>query len=300
MILSSNRCKLNNEGPFTHQQLQWLNEKTIPERLFLKSASEFDDKWLYPVQERWEYRFSGNNVVIDFSKGNHFKGLSISQIKLIKIILIYYSSEHSASILYDVSRDLSFIFKEMTLFSHDFFVDYLNKTRLNTEIKSRFFNSLYACRKLDSVGFFSSTDGDDDIEDKLLFVPRPTRDSFNIYSDIDNVLPPSVISMIENGLTEYASRFVPALHSVEEKQKHLDKIKQSLHPDELQDCIILGLCFITGARPVQFSKLAVGDIFIDAESNSITRFALLLPYAKKNKVTVERIAIALPDELGKR
>lgn len=50
---------------------------------------------------------------------------------------------------------------------------------------------------------------------------------------------------------------------------------------------------------MQLSKIAVQDICIDAQSNLTTRFSVMIPYAKKAKVNIERIAVALPDELGK-
>ncbi|MER1720178.1 site-specific integrase [Proteus terrae] len=89
------------------------------------------------------------------------------------------------------------------------------------------------------------------------------------------------------------------MNSPKEKKELFTKIKELQIESQLLDCIILGLCFITGARPVQLSKIAVQDICIDAQSNLTTRFSVMIPYAKKTKVNIERIAVALPDELGK-
>ncbi|AKJ42292.1 hypothetical protein QQ39_09490 [Pragia fontium] len=73
---------------------------------------------------------------------------------------------------------------ELAFFTHDSFIDLLNKFSLEKNNIEVFFTCLYACRKLEAVGFFSSTDGDKEIEDKLLYTPRPAREYFNIYREI--------------------------------------------------------------------------------------------------------------------
>ncbi|WP_127162239.1 hypothetical protein [Entomomonas moraniae] len=146
-----------------------------------------------------------------------------------------------------------------------------------------FYSVLFLSRKLEAVGFFTSSNSYEDLEDKLLFIPRPKTGDFGVYKNIDNVLPSSVISLIENGLTEWATRYAPTLNSPKKKKELLTKIKELQIESQLLDCIILGLCFITGARPVQLSKIAVQDICIDAQSNLTTRFAVMIPYAKKRK-----------------
>ncbi|WP_318453695.1 tyrosine-type recombinase/integrase [Photobacterium leiognathi] len=289
----------NTDDLFTPKQLDWLSTKVIPKRLFIKAATEFDDQWLNTSQERWEYRFSGRNFAIDFHNGKNFKELSESTIKLVKLITIKYACEYSASKIYDVANDLGLAFKEMKSLTHDTFVAHLNKLCIVASKSGDFFNCLYACRKLDIHEFFEDTDGDADIEDKLLFVPRPAVDNWGIYSDIDNVLPQEVVSMIENGLEEWSAKLTPSLATPEEKHRHMEQMRQRVSVDKLRDCIILGLNHCTGARPVQISKFAVGDVYPDTELSSITRFAAMIPYAKKSKVNVDRVRVALPEELGK-
>ena len=45
---------------FTKEQLEWIENIQLPKRLFLISATEFDDRYLY-LHDDWRYRFSGNN-----------------------------------------------------------------------------------------------------------------------------------------------------------------------------------------------------------------------------------------------
>ncbi|MFP2505028.1 site-specific integrase [Buttiauxella gaviniae] len=281
----------------TSEQIKWLENRHIPERIFLIYSTDFDDKWIVTSTDRWKFRVSGRNNTIDFNEGVHYQKLDSNQIKLIKIILLFYVSENTASKLYDISRTLALAVNRLASFSHESIISLLNEISPVDKEVGTFYSCLYASRKLDVNGFFTSTDGNESIEDKLLFVPRPATSYEGIYRDVDSVIPQSIIMMIENGIKAWSMKLTPTLSSIAEKHKHLNML--SINIDALRDCIILGLCFITGSRPVQLSKLAVGDIFIDTESQLTTRFALMLPYAKTHKINLERIAIALPDELGK-
>lgn len=289
----------DNDNFFTKEQLAWLTETDIPVNVIINSASEFDDRWLCTNDPLWNIRFSGRNISIDFNSKLFKDNLSFYQIKLIKIILIYYINENSPSTIDYISRHLVFFFKELKSINHDNILCFLKSATELNKNSWLFYSVLFLSRKLEAVGFFTSSNSCEDLEDKLLFIPRPKTGDFGVYKNIDNVLPSSVISLIENGLTEWATRYTPTLNSPKEKKELFTKIKELQIESQLLDCIILGLCFITGARPVQLSKIAVQDICIDAQSNLTTRFSVMIPYAKKTKVNIERIAVALPDELGK-
>lgn len=287
-------------APFTAQQHNWLHELVIPGQVCLMFASEFDDHWLQTSGERWTCRYSGMNIVLDFRNSAYCRELSPLHIRLLKYLLIRYISEHAATVLYSLFTALSRFLSETEAFTHSSIIARLNMLSADKKQARNFFLCLYACRKLDACGFFSSTDGDNDIEDKLLFVQRPLNNSKDkIYSDIENILPSSVCTMIENGLQEWSSRFTPSLSSTEQKQQHLHRLSQTLNINALRDCVILGLLYTTGARPVQLSALAASDFSVDASSDSLTRFSVKILCAKKIKVTTERIAVALADELGK-
>jgi hypothetical protein len=255
------------DSPFTPQQRRWLDETPVPERLFLKFAAEFDDRWLRTSTDRWEYRYSGMNIVLDFRRSIYCRSLSHHQIKLIKIVLMHYVSENAASSLYRVFITLSRLLRELTSCTHDSFITGLNRLAAEPRYARQFFCCLYACRKLDTCGFFSSTDGEDDIEEKLLFTGRPLTGNAGMYSELGNVIPSSVCLMTENGLLEWAARFAPSLSSPKQKQRHLEYLRRTLSTDILLDCIILALCYYTGARPVQLAALAAGDIFMDTTSD---------------------------------
>lgn len=68
----------------------------------------------------------------------------------------------------------------------------------------------------------------------------------------------------------------------------------------MRDAAILGLTYVTGARPAQLAKLAAKDLRIDTRNSetSLIRYSILLPYAKQRRVTTERLFLAIPAEVG--
>lgn len=220
MTLSSKLEKIN---LFNSHQYTWIKNKELPVNLFINSASEFDDNWLKPNETIWNFRFSGRNIFIDFNSRTLFGNLDPHSLKLIKIILIYYITENSPSIIDKIARELAIFLGEIKTLKHDSVLSFLQNITDTKREAWLFFATLFAIRKLDAEDFFVFTDRDESIEDKLLFIPRPKTGDFGVYKNIDNVLPSSVISLIENGLTEWATRYTPTLNSPKEKKSYLQK-----------------------------------------------------------------------------
>ncbi|ENB7458930.1 site-specific integrase [Enterobacter hormaechei] len=91
--------------------------------------------------------------------------------------------------------------------------------------------------------------------------------------------------MICNGLFEMAS---------------LLRDGKSFSHSEVRNAAILGLAYVTGARPVQLARLAVKDVRIDTrnQESGLIRYSVFLPYAKQRRVTTERLFLAIPPEIG--
>lgn len=49
----------------------------------------------------------------------------------------------------------------------------------------------------------------------------------------------------------------------------------------------------------QIGKLSGGDFIVDTENKYGMRYSVLVPYAKKSKLTIDRVRVAIPEELGK-
>jgi integrase len=285
-------CHLNAE------QARWLHEQVIPCPLYLKSATEFDDSYLDTSKEEWKFRHSGKNIVVNFKHGKNFLSLPKTILQLTKVLCTAYMSENNAGILYAFANDVAKSIASLTNLDHDAFISLLRDLSTNKSTHRRFYPILYTLRKLDALGFFESTNRDEDLEEKLLLVPRPATDKWSIYTDIDNVLPDPLVSMVHNGLQLWSSKLTIRASTIEEKIDHIENIAPQITIKDLCDCVILGLVFTTGVRPVQLAKTAVGDIAVDSESASLKRFSYAIPYAKQLKNTTQRVLVAIPEELG--
>ncbi len=288
---------------FTPEQLQWVEEITLPSRLFLIHATEFDDQFLNLTSKAWRYRFSGENKAILFASGFHFRNLPPEAITLVKFLTIEYIKENSASVADRFAGFIGKTFSEVEVISRESLIAKLEqlvvKVDRNHSDNSQFYFTLFALRKLDRSKFFKSTDDKGDLEDLLLEVPRPRNSNWGRYQNLDLVIPSEVCLMIENGVQQWASKLCPKLESKEAKVAHLDKVIKVAKPHILIDCIITGMVYYTGARPVQIGKIAGGDFVVDTENKHGMRYSFLVPYAKKTKLTIERVRIAIPEELGK-
>ncbi|CAH6852705.1 conserved hypothetical protein [Vibrio chagasii] len=288
---------------FTPEQFQYVEDIKLPSRLYLVSATEFDDQFLSLIQEDWRYRFSGENKAILFASGSLFHKLSPETITLLKYLTIEYIKENSASVADAFARCVGRTFSDLKNFSRETFIAKLEQLVVDVDRthsnNSQFYYTLYALRKLDRLKFFKSTGDKGDLEDWLLEVPRPRNLNWGRYQNLDLVIPNEVCFMIENGVQQWASTLCPKLDSKEAKTAHLNQIKKVVKPRDLIDCIVTGIVYYTGARPVQISKMAGGDYVVDTENRYGMRYSFLVPYAKKTKQYIDRVRIAIPEELGK-
>ncbi|MCS0110207.1 tyrosine-type recombinase/integrase [Vibrio alginolyticus] len=287
---------------FTVEQVEWIDAIELPQKLFLMNATEFDDQFLTLTSD-WRYRFSGANKAILFATGRNFRGLSSSSIKLMKHLTVEYIKENSASGANWFAEGLATIFRELEAVSRESMIaklrELVNKVDRNQSDNSNFYFTLYALRRLDRSNFFKSTGDKGDLEDLLLEVPRPRNAYWGRYQNLDLVIPDEVCLMIENGVQLWASKLCPKLETKESKIKHFEKLKKTVKVDVLRDCIIVGIIYYTGARPVQFGKMAGGDYVVDTMNQHGMRYSFLVPYAKQPKLTLHRVRVAIPEELGK-
>ncbi|MCG9542302.1 site-specific integrase [Vibrio sp. Isolate33] len=288
---------------FTPEQRRFVEEIKLPSRLYLVSATEFDDQFLSLTPGDWRYRFSGKNKAILFASGSNFQKFSPEIITLLKYLTIEYIKENSASVADSFAHFVGRTLSDLDSFSRDTFVAKLEQLVVEVERKnsnnSQFYYTLYALRKLERRKFFKSKGDKGDLEDLLLEVPRPRNLNWGRYQNLDLVVPNEVCFMIENGVQQWASKLCPKLDSKEAKIVHLNRIKRLVKPGILMDCIITGIVYYTGARPVQISKMAGGDYVVDTENKHGMRYSFLVPYAKKTKINIDRVRIAIPEELGK-
>ncbi len=147
----------------------------------------------------------------------------------------------------------------------------------------QFYVTLFMLRTLGTIDFPLIGES---VEDDLVILNRPCRNTFDIYQDTNNVIAPETLTMILRGLWS--------------KSEDIDK-GRSIPNRELLDSSVLGLSYVAGPRPSQFDKLKVGDIKTDVtKKKNKGRYAIAIPYAKKGKLTdeTERMDIAIPYEVA--
>ena len=302
-LTNSSTQEQHRSSLFTSEQLHWIDNFKLTSRLILIGATEFDDQSLSLTPKDWRYRFSGENKAILFGNGLHFRNLPPETIKLIKYLTVEYIKENSASVADKFAVFIAKTFSQVKKASRERLIAKLHqlvaKVDRNHSDNSQFYYTLYALRKLERGKFFKSTGDKGDLEDLLLEVPRPRNNNWGRYQNLDLVIPDEVCLMIENGVQQWASKLCPKLESKEAQVTHLEKIKNVANVNALMDCIIIGIVYYTGSRPSQIDKMAGGDYVVDTKNKHGMRYSFLVPYAKKTKLTFDRVRVAIPEELGK-
>lgn len=252
-----------------------IHNLQIPEKVFLKVADKFDDKYLNTAGKRWVIDYSGSHRYV------YFKQDDLSNV-LVKYICFKYISTRLPTYLPSLSADWNKAIDYCRQCGEVSFV-ILRAYLERDDIEPRAFYSILFGLKVLCIEELPGFQLDD--YDKLPFIPRPFSQHRGIYQEIDNVLHPFEKNMIVNGLFEMARAIARG---------------KCYTLNEIRDAAILGLVYTTGARPVQIAKLAAEDIRIDTRhtQSGLIRYSVLLPYAKQRRITVERLFLALPPEMG--
>lgn len=252
-----------------------LSIHNIPVSIYLKSADHFDDKYISSTSDSWVFDYSGSRCYA------HFRQDKISN-QLIKYICFHYASAKCPAQVPGVLHAWSLATDHCiskSAFTFTVLKDYLE----TQEIKPQYFYFIiFGLKILCTEAFPGFTL--EDYED-LEFIPRPHSHDWGIYQEIDHVLDPLEKNMISKGLFEMAVAI---------------RYGENYSLNTMRDAVILGLTYVTGARPVQLAKLAVKDLRIDTRNSEtgLIRYSLLLPYAKQRHVTTERLFLAIPAEIG--
>ncbi|MDM5131211.1 site-specific integrase [Aeromonas piscicola] len=252
-----------------------IKDIKIPQRIFLKTASEFDDKFILTTGNRWVFYYSGSRRYLLFPHNE-------ITAKLTQYFCFKYASTkiptHLQNLLYDWRHTIDFCI-EQGEFSFATLRRYIENPAIDSR---RFYSILFGLKVLCQEEFPSFSI---DEYEELQFIPRPCSDHWDVYQEIDNIIPPLEKNMIVNGLFEMAAAITDGKYY---------KLQ------EVIDAVILGLIYTTGARPVQLSRLAIEDIRVDTRdvTSGLVRYSVLLPYAKQRTVTTERLFLSLPPEIG--
>lgn len=275
MDIKYNKQSLSDSRMFDRNLSSKLECLVIPKDVFLKSSSDFDDKHIHNGENKWVFYYSGSKRYVYFKLD-----------KLTNTLLKYFCFKYASTMFPTFLPVLSYQWTQAFNYCSEnggFRLNTLRQYIENDDLDARgFYSILFGLKILCSEEFPGFTL--EDYED-LEFIPRPNAFNWDIYQDIDNLLDPFEKNMISKGLFEMAAALA--------RGKYYD-IR------ELKHAAILGLSYVTGARPVQLAKLAVKDLRLDTCDNStgLFRYSILLPYVKQRRLTTDRLLLAIPPEIG--
>ncbi|HCD9613250.1 site-specific integrase [Klebsiella aerogenes] len=275
MEIKPNTLPPQDSGMYDQNLSLKLESLVIPSRIFLKSSSDFDDKHIHNDGDEWVFYYSGSKRYVYFKLD-----------ELTNALLKYFCFKYASTMFPTVLPILSYQWTQAFSYCRGnggFTLLILRQYIESDGLDARaFYSILFGLKILCSEEFPGFTL--EDYED-LEFIPRPNTYNWEIYQDIDNLLDPFEKNMIGKGLFAMATALA--------KGKFYD-IR------ELKHAAILGLSYVTGARPVQLAKLAVRDLRIDTcnTNTGLIRYSILLPYVKQRRLTTERLLLAIPPEIG--
>lgn len=265
---------------FSNEQVSFINDLKLPKIVRFIRAHIFDDKFINPSKDIWEFRYSGNSEKISF------EGMIDIEAKITKFLLIKYINKNSPSHLGNHFRNFKIFFEKTKSLGKN--IDF--KTSKNLLLSSTENEQLYFSIKFIINIFISENFSGFSFENEysLEILKKPNSRKNNLYYEEyeDNIDLPT-INIIQKGFIELNN----VLTSV---------TKDSLSKSELRDASILALVFATGMRPVQMAKLSAGDLKKDILEDTLgtARYSLLVPYAKQARFMHKEVVIKLPEEIA--
>ncbi|EFI6484994.1 site-specific integrase, partial [Escherichia coli] len=275
MEIKPNTLLLQGSGMYDQNLSSKLKSLVIPGIIFLKSCSDFDDKHIHNEGDEWLFYYSGSKRYVYFKLD-----------ELTNTLLKYFCFKYASTMFPTALPILSHHWTQAFSYCRGnggFTLLILRQYIESNDLDARaFYSILFGLKILCSEEFSGFTL--EDYED-LEFIPRPNAYNWEIYQDIDNLLELFAKNMISKGLFEMATALARG---------------KSYDIRELKHAAILGLSYVTGARPVQLAKLAVRDLRIDTcnTNTGLIRYSILLPYVKQRRLTTERLLLAIPPEIG--
>lgn len=282
---ANRRRNSNNHELFSVNQKAAIKGLPVPNEVTFLAASTFDTKSIVTDGNVWRFRYSGNNVAVFFNKficphKKHLMKFCASQYVIDKL------PTKLDSIVNCIGEVFGFLEEKKLTFSKENLVNLLEFGQWK-EFRYReesFYIIVFFIRALSKYDFPLIGEN---VEDDLVPILRPKRDSFLIYQELDNVISNESLTLILNGLWNMSKSFDEGT------------IYETSH---LMDASILGLEYVTGARPVQLDKLMVCDFSVDTlvKTGGFGYYSIAIPYAKTGVLSsdLERIKISLPYEVA--
>ncbi|MFS1442208.1 hypothetical protein BCU50_010190 [Vibrio sp. 10N.286.46.E10] len=270
---------------FSASQKSAIEDLPVPKELTFLAAGQFDTKSILTDNPEWRFRYSGKEHALFVNRSicpykNKIIKFSVSQYLIDKLPTNLVNFVACIYELFDWFEKNKFEFSKRKI------VDLLDRGDWDDFQGNHrsFYSIIFLIRALSKYDFPIIGE---DIDDDLVLIARPQSDSFLVYQETDNVISNETLTLILNGLWEMSKSFDEGF---------------SFETSHLMDASILGLEYVTGARPVQLDKLVASDFSVDTsvKKREIGRYSIAIPYAKTGELSseVERISIALPYEVA--
>ncbi|HBC3358587.1 TPA: hypothetical protein KDX62_001449 [Vibrio parahaemolyticus] len=273
MKLSANKKIKTEVVNFTSEQVEFINNMTLPSVMEITQASEFDTPFIQTKSDRWEYVRLGRLYTNIFD-------LDVHGNKLLKILSVMYSESHMAPLL-DSFFVIKKFLKEAKQLSFEYFLNYL-EVRAKTGKAKGYFEVKAITKYLIRIGFPNFNIDDEEV---LVRVAAPiVNDPFLRYQEVENTIPTHLKSLIANRLVEFSTEEGLLL----------------LSDQELKNLSILGLAFSIGPRPQQFAMMKGSSIKLVAANHktSLKLYEVAVPLAKQPEVPVDEPKVSLSQEIG--
>ena len=259
----------------TVAQKAFIDSLNLPAVLAIDIAAQDDTSHVQTKNDRWEYVRLGRIHVLRFD-------LSPEWNKLLKLLVIKYSSGHLAPVSQEKFSAIKASIKTLESISYGVFYNWL-EVRAAADNVYGYFEVKSLTRYLIRMGF---PDFDIDDLESLVRIPVPsTTDPFLRYQDVEAAMPTHFKNLIVNRLVEFGAP--EGLSALSDK--------------ELKDLSILAISYAVGCRPQQFAKLIGSSVKLHAMNHktSLKRYLIAVPSVKKSAVTDSTTPVALSSEIGR-
>jgi hypothetical protein len=265
--------KKNESKIFNIEQKEFIKNINIPFKFTIITDSIFDSKVIFTEDDKWIISIGGERVSFNFLT------FDIYSKKLFKYLIMIINQRNGfpSPTQFDSYKKLFYmkfsfechedslknLAREILESSHRLYYDIKRITRLLCQIDFPHFSM----DKLETLDF--------------LITPN-SNNYWLKYQDIENSFP----SYFKNQISR----------SIVINSKKVDELNE----EALQNYSILGISFFIGLRAIQFSKLAANNLILDTSNpeTKLTRYSLLIPYAKRTFIDVDQYYISIPNELG--
>jgi integrase len=260
---------------FTVEQKAFIDDLRLPAVMAIDVAAQDDTPHVQTKNDRWEYVRLGRIYILKFDLSREWN-------KLLKLLVIKYSSGHLAPLSREMFSSIKTFIRTLEDVSYGTFYKWL-------EIRAASDNAHGYCEVKSFIRYlvrmrFPGFDIDD--LESLVRLPVPsTTDPFLRYQDVEAAMPSHFKNLIVNRLVEFGT----------------PEGLLTLNDQELKHISVLAISYAVGCRPQQYAKLIGGSVKLHAVNHKtgLKRYLIAVPLVKQSAITDSTTPVALSSEIGR-